>query len=151
MQSSPSHPDNGSSLAPQRDIGIDPGLIKCGYAVVSTAGTRLALEIVPTEQLVARLERDVEQGGVRTICLGDATKSDVVFAMIRARWASLPVAIVDERNTSLEARRRYYEDHPPKGLWRLVPLGLLVPDVPLDGYAALLIVERYRKGLAAKA
>lgn len=81
------------------------------------------------------------------VCLGDATKSDMVHKLLRARWPQLPITIVDERNTSLEARRRYYEDHPPKGLWRLVPRGLLVPDVPLDGYAALLIIERYRRGL----
>jgi RNase H-fold protein (predicted Holliday junction resolvase) len=151
MQSSPSHPDNSSSGTPQADVGIDPGLVKCGYAVVAASGERLALEIVPTEKLVARLEREVARGSVRMVCLGDATKSDVVFGMIRARWPKLPVTIVDERNTSLEARRRYYEDHPPRGLWRLVPRGLLVPDVPLDGYAALLIVERYRRGLVAKA
>jgi RNase H-fold protein (predicted Holliday junction resolvase) len=54
---------------------------------------------------------------------------------------------VNERNTSLEARRRYYEDHPPRGLLRLIPRGLLVPKAQLDGYAALLIIERYLSGL----
>ncbi len=125
-------------------VGVDPGLMKCGYAVLSVDGARLALEIVPTGSLVARLAHDVKNGNIRMVCVGNATKSEFVMAIIHERWPQLPVTLVDERNTSLEARRRYYEDHPPKGLWRLVPRGLLVPKEPLDGYAALLIIERYQ-------
>ena len=119
-------------------------MIKCGYAVVSVGGKRLALEIVPTGSLDLRLAHDVQNGNVCMVCVGNATKSELVTGIIRERWPYLPVTLVYERNTSLEARLRYYEDHPPKGLWRLVPRGLLVPKEPLDGYAALLIIERYR-------
>jgi RNase H-fold protein (predicted Holliday junction resolvase) len=145
VQNSPSRRD--STTPPARNftyIGIDPGLIKCGYAVVSVDGVRLALEIVPTANLTERLCRDVESGAVGMVCLGNATKSDMVLQLIRTRWPQLPVTVVDERNTSLLARLRYYQDHPPKGLWRFVPRGLLVPKAQLDGYAALLIIERYR-------
>lgn len=86
--------------------------------------------------------------GIAQVCVGDATRSNEVVRRLRERWPALPIALVDERNTSLEARRLYYEDHPPRGLWRLVPRGLLVPKEPLDGYAALLIIQRY---LAARA
>lgn len=152
MQSSPSLPDSTSPTdAGGKYIGIDPGLIKCGYAVVSPGGQRLALEIVLTGDLAERLARDVRDGSVRIVCVGNATKSEMVRALIQERWPQLPVTLVDERNTSLEARQRYYEDHPPKGLWRLVPRGLLVPREQLDGYAALLIIERYRAGEEPKA
>ena len=57
---------------------------------------------------------------------------------MRSRWPDIPVVIVDETNTTLDARRRYYDENPPKGLLRLLPRGLLVPSAPLDGYAALL-------------
>jgi hypothetical protein len=57
--------------------------------------------------------------------------------------------VVDETNTTFEARALFYEDHPPKGLLRFVPRGLLVPSAPLDGYAALLIVRRCRAALTA--
>jgi RNase H-fold protein (predicted Holliday junction resolvase) len=144
VQNSPSRPDSPTTAAPNSTyVGIDPGLIKCGYAVVSVDGRRLALEIVPTANLTERLARDVGSGAVEMVCLGNATKSDMVLQSIRARWPQLPVTVVDERNTSLLARLRYYEDHPPKGLWRFVPRGLLVPKAQLDGYAALLIIERY--------
>ena len=132
-------------------VGIDPGLVKCGYAVVSTNGLRLALEIVPTKDLVERFSVDAARGSIDMVCVGNATRSEAVVTMLRVRWPELPIAMVDERNTSLEARRRFYEDHPPRGILRLIPRGLLVPKGPLDGYAALLIVERYRDGLARRA
>ncbi len=119
--------------------------MKCGYAIVSDAGARHALEIVPADKLAERMERDVREG-VTMVCVGNATRSASIVAMLQKVWPALPITVVDERNTSLEARRRYYDDHPPKGLMRLVPRGLLVPKEPLDGYAALLIVERYLKG-----
>ena len=144
MQSSPSLPDNGATARVTRFVGIDPGHIKCGYAVVSAQGERLALEIVPTQRLTERLARDLNEANVQMICVGNATRSNEVVRMIQQKWPSAPVSLVNEYNTSLEARLRYYEDHPPRGLWRLVPRGLLVPKAQLDGYAALLIIERFR-------
>lgn len=151
MQSSPSPPDKNDSAQPGRYIGIDPGHIKCGYAVVSSQGQRLALEIVPTQRLTDRLACDMTCANVTAICVGNATRSDEIVRMILERWPEAPVSLVNEYNTSLEARRRYYEDHPPRGLLRFVPRGLLVPKAQLDGYAALLIIERFRnaaRGLA---
>lgn len=123
-------------------MGIDPGTSKCGYAVLSSAGERLALEVILAEQLLARVAVDVA-AGVRVVCVGDATRSRDVLTRLRAQWPELRIELVDERNTSLQARRRYYQDHPPRGILRFVPRGLLVPKTALDGYAALLIIERF--------
>ena len=128
-------------------LGIDPGLNKCGYAVISHEGQRLALEVVPAEQLTTRLERDLATPGIRMICVGNATMSEKIVRQIRGRWPQAPITIVDESNTTLDARRLYYQDHPPRGLLRLIPRGLLVPKEPLDGYAALLIAERYLRSV----
>jgi hypothetical protein len=117
---------------------------------MSAGGERLSLEIVLAENIVTRTESDV-QAGVAMVCVGDATRSRAVVTQLLARWPHLPISLVDERNTSLQARRRYYEDHPPRGILRLVPRGLLVPKEPLDGYAALLIIERYLAGPSEKA
>lgn len=131
--------------ARRRIIGIDPGRAKCGYATVYEDGERAQLAVVPTGAIAATLAADLAAGDIAAICIGHATTSDAIVKLCRSQWPAVPVAVVDETNTSLEARRRYYEDHPPKGLQRLVPRGLLVPKAPLDGYAALLIVERYMR------
>lgn len=131
-----------------RFIGVDPGRTKCGLAVVDETGERRALAVVPTAQLSAALAEQARLGAIAGICVGDATTSDDVVSLCEAALPGVPIAVVDERHTTLDARRRYYEDHPPRGLARLIPRGLLVPKEPLDGYAALLIVERF---LARKA
>lgn len=127
----------------RRVIGVDPGRTKCGVAVVFEDGERIMLDVVPTEQLEQRLRAQIEEGAVAAICIGHATTSDAVVELCRRALPDIPVVVVDESNTTLQARQRYYRDHPPRGLMRLVPQGLLVPKAPLDGYAALLIVERF--------
>jgi len=126
-------------------VGIDPGRSKCGFAVVYDDGERGCVDVVPTSEIAARIEREVLEGDIEAFCVGDATSSRAIVELCESRWPDIPRHIVDETNTSLEARRLFFADHPPKGLWRLVPRGLLVPKGPIDGYAAVLIVERYRR------
>jgi RNase H-fold protein (predicted Holliday junction resolvase) len=128
-----------------RFIGIDPGTNKCGFAVVYADGERKCLDVVPTLAIADRIESEMREGVVAAFCVGHATSSDAIVELCRRRWPDIPRRVIDETNTTLLARRLYYDDHPPKGLWRFVPRGLLVPKEPLDGYAAALIVERYRK------
>jgi len=125
-------------------VGIDPGLSKCGYAVVTSKGERITVEVVPTAGLPKRLARDMETGSVGMVCVGNSTTSGAVMEMVRRVWPQVAAGFVDETNTTLEARRLYYEDNPPRGLLRFLPRGLLVPKAPLDGYAALLIIRRWR-------
>ena len=75
------------------------------------------------------------------VAIGHGTNADVVSAVVRD--AGLPFALVDERETTLRARARFFADHPPRGWKRLIPRGMLLPDRPIDDYAALLIAERY--------
>jgi RNase H-fold protein (predicted Holliday junction resolvase) len=130
-------------------LGIDPGRAKCGFAVVYDDGERGSVEVVPTADIAGRIDAEVRSGGVAAFCVGHATSSAAIVELCKQRWPEIPCRIVDETNTTLEARHLYFVDHPPKGLWRFIPRGLLVPPTALDGYAAFLIVERYRRGDAA--
>ncbi|HWZ90107.1 MAG TPA: crossover junction endodeoxyribonuclease RuvC [Polyangiaceae bacterium] len=132
-------------------LGIDPGTRKCGYAVIEYAqGEPLALGIVPTETLAEQLDSLSHRFAIRAVALGGGTHTAVVAALVRA--AGLPVTVVDERETTLRARARYFAAHPPRGWKRLVPRGMLLPPCPIDDFAALLIAERFlerEKGTAA--
>ena len=59
---------------------------------------------------------------------------------------SKPIVMVDERNSSLEARDRYWEMYPPKGLTKLIPQGMRLPPRPVDDIVAILLIERYFGG-----
>ncbi|GAC1542974.1 MAG: Holliday junction resolvase RuvX [Candidatus Velthaea sp.] len=125
-----------------RILGLDPGTRKCGFAVIDRgAAAPMHLGIAPFADLGATLERLKRQFAPEMVAIGMGTNADVVTAEVVR--LGLPYTLVDERETTLRARARFFADHPPRGWRRLVPLGMLMPDRPIDDYAALLIAERY--------
>jgi RNase H-fold protein (predicted Holliday junction resolvase) len=123
-------------------LGLDPGTRKCGYALLDDAGSApLVLGIAPLPQLRAELATIVATHSVDMVALGRGTNSAQVAVILTA--LGLPHTLVDEHETTLRARGRFFADHPPRGWKRLVPRGMLLPDRPVDDYAALLIAERY--------
>lgn len=126
-------------------LGIDPGTRKCGYAVVARSGAPPAeIGIVETAALAALAAQLVGRYPIDAIALGSGTHAPPVALALRA--CGIPVHVVDERETTLRARFRYFQDHPPRGWRRLIPRGMLLPPRPIDDYAALLIAERYVAG-----
>lgn len=122
-------------------LGIDPGTRKCGYAVVTGIGlTPLDLGIVPTERLGDSLRALLACHPIRAVALGGGTHAGIVGKIVAE--LGVPVSIVDERETTLLARERYFQANPPRGWRRLIPRGMLLPPRPIDDYAALLIAER---------
>jgi RNase H-fold protein (predicted Holliday junction resolvase) len=126
-------------------LGLDPGTRKCGYAVVAAAGEKpVTLGIAPLEALRQRLSELLAAHPVRIAAIGKGTNAAAVAEIVRT--LGLRVELVDERETTLLARARYFDDYPPRGWRRFVPRGMLLPSRPIDDYAALLIAERYLKG-----
>lgn len=125
-------------------LGLDPGTRKCGYAIVTALGAPpLTLGIAPVEALAERLRELLAVTPVTVAAIGRGTNAEAIADL--ARQLGLNVELVDERETTLLARARFFRDHPPRGWRRLIPRGMLLPDRPIDDYAALLIAERYLK------
>jgi RNase H-fold protein (predicted Holliday junction resolvase) len=128
--------------AGQPVLGVDPGTKKCGLAVVvGRQTTPLALEIVQFADFADRIGVLVAGYGVRAIALGSGTHTAVVAACLAG--LGVPLTVIDERDTTLLARARYFAAHPPRGWRRLIPRGMLLPPRPIDDFAALLIAERF--------
>lgn len=123
-----------------RVLGVDPGRQKCGIAVCDPAGV-CAHRVVQTDQLASVAREWVAAFRVDLILIGDHTGSEE--ARLRLQDLGLPVMTAGERGTTLAARRRYFQDHPPRGWRRFLPLSLQVPPEPYDDYAAILLAEAY--------
>jgi RNase H-fold protein (predicted Holliday junction resolvase) len=137
------------SQRPTAVLGIDPGTRKCGYALVAAPKTPpLELGIVPTERLGETLADLAARHAIHAIALGGGTHSTTVRALVER--LALPISIVDERETTLLARKRYFQAHPPRGWRRLIPSGMLLPPRPIDDYAAVLIAERLMESWRAR-
>ncbi|MGA3038438.1 MAG: pre-16S rRNA-processing nuclease YqgF [Vulcanimicrobiaceae bacterium] len=97
--------------------------------------------IVETGLLAGTVDGLLLEYPISVIALGSGTHAPPVAAQLARH--GLPVHVVDEYETTLRARARYFMDHPPRGWKRWVPRGMLLPPVPIDDYAALLIAERF--------
>lgn len=127
-------------------LGIDPGRVKAGLALVDANGAVVWRAIVPANELRARLETVFAENEVRRIALGDSTASAETRALLdgilAAKALDLRVEMVDERESTLQARAVYFEHHPPRGWRRLVPLSLQNPPEPIDDFAAVVLTRR---------
>ncbi|PZD74850.1 Putative pre-16S rRNA nuclease [Acaryochloris thomasi RCC1774] len=122
-------------------VGFDPGREKCGVAVMGLNRTLYLHEVVRSEVAIATLNTLCTQYSVPLIVLGNQTTSKEW----QQRLESLPPTIVpvDERYSTLEARDRYWQMYPPRGLSRLWPQGLRTPPRPIDDLVAIILIERY--------
>jgi len=124
-------------------LALDPGSDKCGYAIVRYDLTLVEKGVVYLAELHRTLQRICAKPLPEVIVLGSGTAVKAVSNLIEDLDLGVPVRIGEERNSTREARDRYFIEHPPTGFWKLVPLGLQFPPVPVDDYAALIIAERY--------
>lgn len=123
-------------------LGVDPGTRKVGFALVEdTAARAIARGIEPLDTLLQRLGPLVAEHPIRAVALGSGTNVSNVARMLEV--LGVPVHIIDETDTTYRARALYFEEHPPRGWRRLVPIGLQLPPGPIDDYAAILIARRY--------
>ena len=122
---------------------VDPGREKCGVAFVAEDGRVLEQAIVETARLADELSARCGRFPPEVIVLGNGTSSREAGAALRRALPSLAVETVDEYRTTDDARRAYWEAHPPTGWRRFLPTGMQVPPVPVDDFAAVILARRY--------
>ncbi|MEB3160255.1 MAG: pre-16S rRNA-processing nuclease YqgF [Synechocystis sp.] len=124
-------------------LGFDPGRDKCGVAVMN--GDRLLYHaVIASEDVASRLPQLCTDYDVQQVVMGNQTTAKQWFDRLQGYLPpQMPLRLVDERNSTAEARERYWQLYPPKGLGRLVPLGLRTPPRPVDDIVAIVLIERY--------
>ncbi len=123
-------------------LAIDPGRAKCGVAVVDLTGAILHRCVISTESVDASVDELFIRFLPQVAIIGDGTgTADIVNRL--ATVLKCPLHVVDEKHTSEAARDRYLKENAPKGLGRIVPPSLRVPDKPYDDYVAVILAERW--------
>lgn len=130
----------------QTVLAIDPGSSKCGMALARRNGAGdvelLWRAISPRKEVLDNLKRAQETETIDMVVVGSGTTSRDLVAQIREAIPGLGVLVIDEKDTSLQARERYWEHTPRAGWRRLLPASLQVPPEPVDDYVALILAER---------
>jgi hypothetical protein len=130
-------------------LGLDPGHLKCGLAALDAERRLVFHRVVPADQLDAALADIVAGFNVVWAVVGDGTRSAQVTAVVARHVARSVVYVRDETGTTLLGRERYWREHPPRGLWRLVPTTLRLPPVPIDDWVAVILAERFHDDFSA--
>lgn len=124
-------------------LGIDPGRSKTGLALVNGAGKIVKLHIAESQNIDNEIVEFIKNSCPVQIVLGNGTNSRNIGESVKRILPDVMVAVVEEAHSTEEARSLYWQENPPKGLKKLIPLGMLVPPVPLDAYAAVILVRRF--------
>lgn len=128
-------------------IAVDPGRGKCGLAVVDREGCVLHRSVVGTEELPAAVSRLLMEHRGPVVVVGNRTGAREVARRLAAAPIGVRAVLVDEHRSSEQGRRRYFEENPPRGWRRLLPVTLQTPPRPYDDYVAVVLAERYLASL----
>lgn len=130
----------------QTVIAVDPGREKCGVAVVHQTKGILHIAVVSAQEIGVQVSRLAADFSTTTLVLGDGTahnNTKTELEQFNTTDKPFTIHLIDEKHSTEEARQRYWQHNPPTGLRRLIPLGLQVPPVPVDGYVAVILAERF--------
>lgn len=127
-------------------LAVDPGSNKCGLALVErdASGDQKLLwrTICPVETLGEAYQEAVKIKSLSLVIVGNGTKSKDVVHILRELNPSIGILLVDEHETTMQARERYWEHHNRRGWRRFIPATLQVPPEPVDDFVALILAER---------
>jgi len=127
-------------------LAIDPGTSKCGMALVRRVEQDhlelLWRGIAPTENLTSQIDEAHEMAPFSLIIIGSGTSGKNAVHRVREHLPSMGILVVDEKDTTLQARERYWEHHKRRGWRRLLPSTMQTPPEPVDDFVALILAER---------
>ncbi|MEA5507449.1 pre-16S rRNA-processing nuclease YqgF [Halotia wernerae UHCC 0503] len=133
-------------------LGFDPGKDKCGLAVIGLDRRLYYHQVVPAKEAIATIETLRQRFPISLLVMGDQTTAKRWKQQLYQELAEpLNVILVNERYSTLEARDRYWQMYPPKGLTKLLPQGMRQPPRPIDDIVAILLIERYLNRLTESA
>ncbi|MCX7925925.1 MAG: hypothetical protein N2554_08965 [Fimbriimonadales bacterium] len=116
-----------------------------GVAVAERDGDdwRLLFRAIPSlERLRETLEECLHRHTPQRFLVGAGTGAKRLLPRLREWFPDIQWELVEERDTTLQARELYFRYHPPRGWRRLLPKGMRLPPEPYDDYAALALIYR---------
>lgn len=125
-------------------LAIDPGREKTGIAILKNSDV-LEHKKINSEELVQIIKSLLEKYIIKTIVMGNGTSSKKKYDLLKREFIDRDIVLINEYRTTDEARKLYFQENPPKGWKKLIPLGMQVPPVPVDDYAAIVIGRKYLK------
>ena len=123
-------------------ISIDPGKCKCGLVLVDLHKKKVDQAIVLNTELLPNYVKNLNGSeNISKVIIGNGTTSRQNIEKLD--FIRNDLIIVEEKNTTLRAKKRYFEIFPTKGLKSFLPKEIFIMNKNLDALSALIILEDY--------
>ena len=123
-------------------ISIDPGKCKCGLVLADLHQKRVDQAVVlNTEFLPQYLKTLNSSENISKVIIGNGTTSRQNIEKLK--FLKKELIVVEEKNTTFRAKKRYFELFPMRGLKNLLPKEIFIINKNLDAVSALIILEDY--------
>ena len=123
-------------------ISIDPGKCKCGLVLADLYQKRVDQAVVlNTKFLPQYVETLNSTENISKVLIGNGTTSRQNIEKLK--FLKKELIVVEEKNTTFRAKKRYFELFPMRGLKNLLPKEIFIINKNLDALSALIILEDY--------
>ena len=123
-------------------ISIDPGKCKCGLVLVDLNKKKVDQAIVINTEFLPKYVKSLNSfENISKVIMGNGTTSKQNLEKLK--FINKDLIIVEEKNTTLRAKKRYFELFPIKGLKTFLPKEIFIMNKNLDAVSALIILEDY--------
>ena len=123
-------------------ISIDPGKCKCGLVLVDLNKKKVDQAIVINTEFLPKYLKSLNSfENISKVIIGNGTTSKQNLEKLK--FINKDLIIVEEKNTTLRAKKRYFELFPIRGLKTFLPKEIFIMNKNLDAVSALIILEDY--------
>ena len=123
-------------------ISIDPGKCKCGLVLADLYQKRVYQAVVLNTAFLPQYLKTLNNSeNISKVIIGNGTTSRQNIEKLK--FLKKELIVVEEKNTTFRAKKRYFELFPIKGLKILLPKEIFIMNKNLDAVSALIILEDY--------
>ena len=123
-------------------ISIDPGKCKCGLVLVDLNKKKVDQAIVLNTEFLPKYVKSLNSlENISKVIIGNGTTSKQNLEKLK--FINKDLIVVEEKNTTLRAKKRYFELFPIRGFKMFLPKEILIMNKNLDAVSALIILEDY--------
>ena len=123
-------------------ISIDPGKCKCGLVLADLYQKRVDQAVVLSTKFLPQYVEALNCAeNISKVIIGNGTTSRQNIEKLK--FLKKELIVVEEKNTTFRAKKRYFELFPMRGLKNLLPKEIFIINKNLDALSALIILEDY--------
>ena len=123
-------------------ISIDPGKCKCGLVLADLCQKREDQAVVLNTAFLPQYLKTLNRSeNISKVIIGNGTTSRQNIEKLK--FLKKELIVVEEKNTTFRAKKRYFELFPISGVKNLLPKEIFIMNKNLDAVSALIILEDY--------